>query len=389
MKIGIIVGSINPHRGGESTITRTIIDEINNNPNVNDDEYVFLYISDKSNHYSTLINGYKFICINNWCGISSLLLNGFIDSFGGGSNRFFTLDKIAKKEQIDMFYFAAPLFARTSLPYIFTVWDLGHRTMLYSPEVSKEDWGYREKMYSTMLPRATYIITGNNQGKSELLQYYKLDANRIKIVPFPLSISCFCEETKPDFIDDNPFYFYPAQFWPHKNHICILDALVILREKYNLSPKFYFTGSDKGNRTYIESQISKKHLEDQVKITGYISDSELNYLYTHAEAMVFASLMGPNNLPPLEAIYHKCPVIISDIPGHIEQMGNAALFFDGYRPEELAEKIKDILLDKKIVNQLLLNERDLIKSMEDYNYFSEVARLFQNMKCEIKRWKND
>jgi hypothetical protein len=106
-----------------------------------------------------------------------LLLNGFIDSFGGGSNRFYTLDKIAKKEQIDMFYFAAPLFARTSLPYIFTVWDLGHRTMLYSPEVSKEDWGYREKMYNTMLPRATFIITGNNQGKSELLQYYKLDEN--------------------------------------------------------------------------------------------------------------------------------------------------------------------------------------------------------------------
>ncbi len=385
MKIGIYIGSLDPLKGGESTLTRRIIKEIMGLDRQSYD-FVFLYYKKGITSYEHYINNYKLINISNCCGPKNWIINGLVESIGGGSNRFFKLDRIAEKENIDMFYFAAPIFAQTSLPYIFTVWDLGHRTVSYFPEVSGLEWGYREKMYQHMLPRATYIITGNEQGKNEILKYYNVDDERIVVCGFPVTIDDELVESKPDFYDGDLFFFYPAQFWPHKNHICILEALVILRNKYSLTPKVYFTGGDKGNRVYIQNKIHELNLEKQVFITGYVKDEELKYLYTHAKALVFASLMGPNNLPPIEATYLKCPVIISDIPGHKEQMGDSALYFDGYNPEDLADKIHTFLNDNIIASKLIYS-KDANKVISVDNYFANILKLFKNIDRIISRWK--
>lgn len=385
MKIGIYVGNLDPKVGGESTLTKTILNEINK---LDDKEYdiVFLYKGKNNSIYKSIINGYEYICINNCCNLWHLIGNGLVESLGGASNRFFGLDKIAKKEHIDMFYFAAPVLAPTSYPYIFTVWDLGHRTTPYFPEVAAgKEWGYREKMYNTMLPRATYIITGNETGKMEILEYYNVDKNKIVEIPFPVTINRKNTEKRPDFILDDDFFFYPAQFWAHKNHICIVEAMAILRDKYHLTPRCYFTGSDKGNLEYIKTKIKSYKLDNQIIITGFVEDEELNYLYTHATAMIFASLMGPNNLPPIEAVYYDCPVIISDIPGHREQMKDAALFFDAYRADSLAEKMKLVLSDSTILDNIK-NKTKLKKELCNVNYYKNVFSYF-DLICEIrKRW---
>ena len=57
-------------------------------------------------------------------------------------------------------------------------------------------------------------------------------------------------------------------------------------------------------------------------------------------AMVFSSIVGPNNYPPIEAACHDCPVILTDLPGHREQMGESALYFDKFNPNELADQIQ-------------------------------------------------
>ena len=382
MKIGIYVGNLDPNLGGESSLTKTILQEIKKNNN--DYEFVFLYINESRSIKKSIIYEYEFINISKCCNNKSLLFNGIIDSLGGGSNRFFELDKIAQKENIDMFYFAAPIFAQTSLPYIFTVWDLGHRTTLYFPEVSEREWGYREKMYNKMLPRATFIITANNQGKNDIIKYYNIDENRIKIVPFPITYFCFKNEEKPSFVEEKDFFFYPAQFWSHKNHIVIIEALSILRDKYGLCPMVYFTGSDKGNKDYIQSKVDEYGLNNQIKLTGFIKDEELVYLYNHAKALVYASLLGPNNLPPQEALYLGCPIILSDIPGHKEQMGDSALYFDGYNPKDLAEKMRVLLQNDNYEKDKKTNCYEI----GDNDYFSKIIVLFDNIKKIIYRWKS-
>ena len=388
MKIGIVLGSIDPHSGGEGTLIRTLIKCVMRKKS-SKYEYVFLYVSETLKRKTVYVKGYKFIPINNCCGPISLIENGLIQSFGAGSSRFYKLDRVAKREGIDLFYFAAPLFAQTSYPYIYTVWDLGHRTTLYFPEVSKEDWGCREKKYQSMLPRASYVITGNETGKEELLKYYNLDEERIRILPFPVSSFCYGREEKPAFELEKDYFFYPAQFWSHKNHICILDALAILKSKYDERPAFYFTGCDKGNMAYIQQQINDKGLDGQVKIVGFLSDKELKYMYTHAKAMVYASLLGPNNLPPIESLMLNCPVLLTDIPGHVEQMGKSVLYFDGFKPESLAELLHKVINNDQVVTGLKKNMEKTKVQFDKVDYFSELMSIFDEFSAHRERWKRN
>jgi glycosyltransferase involved in cell wall biosynthesis len=64
---------------------------------------------------------------------------------------------------------------------------------------------------------------------------------------------------------------------------------------------------------------------DDVRMVGFIPDSDLRTLYEHALALVFPSFYEGFGLPPLEAMTCGCPVIISEQPALIEVCGYAAL----------------------------------------------------------------
>jgi len=64
---------------------------------------------------------------------------------------------------------------------------------------------------------------------------------------------------------------------------------------------------------------------DNVRMVGFVSDSDLRTLYEHALALVFPSFYEGFGLPPLEAMTCGCPVIISEQPALLEVCGDAAL----------------------------------------------------------------
>ena len=90
-------------------------------------------------------------------------------------------------------------------------------------------------------------------------------------------------------------------------------------------------------------------------------------MYKNAFALVYASFLGPNNIPPLEACALGCPVVAANIPGAFEQMGDAAAFFDPKDEYDLAEKIKMLLesiasqLTHSLTNCYTVDAKDFIK----------------------------
>jgi len=84
-------------------------------------------------------------------------------------------------------------------------------------------------------------------------------------------------------------------------------------------------------------------MEERVKFVGHVNDQELSRLYLTASALVYASLSGPENLPPLEAMAAGCPVLNSDFPGAQEQLGEAALFVPPLDPTAWATAMEEVL----------------------------------------------
>jgi len=100
--------------------------------------------------------------------------------------------------------------------------------------------------------------------------------------------------------DTSPFFLYPAQFWPHKRHVLLLEAFRIVCNQ-NSDCKLIFTGGDKGNLNHVMDVAKSLDIASRVEFRGFVTASELAGLMKDAHCVVFPSQLGPSNLPPLEA----------------------------------------------------------------------------------------
>jgi glycosyltransferase involved in cell wall biosynthesis len=112
--------------------------------------------------------------------------------------------------------------------------------------------------------------------------------------------------------------FYPAQFWPHKNHIHIVQALGLLKQVHQLKIPVVFCGSYDGEireSTFREVMrfSSQLGLEGELRYLGSAPDEDMSGLYAGAAALVMLIFFGPTNIPALEAWAFGCPVLTSDI----------------------------------------------------------------------------
>jgi glycosyltransferase involved in cell wall biosynthesis len=304
------------------------------------------------------------------------------------------LAKIARKHEIDLVWFLTPdSFRPLDLPYIAVIWDLQHRLQPWFPEVSAQGrWERRERMYRTMLQRATFVIAANNRGKGEIVQFYQVPPDRIKILPHPTPSFAFKDENQnPAYVLEkfglSPGYlFYPAQFWPHKNHVILLKALAHLRQETGNSPSLVFTGSDRGNQRYIKQLALDYELGNRVHFLGSVSREEIIGLYRNALALAYPSYFGPENLPPLEAFALGCPVIAARVAGAEEQLGDAALLFEPREHRELALAIKSLLNDPDLRRQLIARGRDRAARWTPQDFVRGIFKILDEFEAVRSCW---
>lgn len=257
------------------------------------------------------------------------------------------LHEAVLRHNIELVWFISTDVEVINVPFVYILWDLQHRTQPYFPEVSVSGWTWdnRERFYQYVLPRAAYVITGTQAGKNEVMDYYRVPAERIRILPFPTPEDVLRPSTPltPGAAAiKTPYLLYPAQFWPHKNHVALLLALKILVEREQLDFSVVLTGSDQGNQKYIRETVAELGLTERVHFLGFVPRKELIQLYQGAFALVFPSFFGPDNLPPLEAFALGCPVIAAQVPGADEQLGDAVLRFDPKDEMQLAAAVKKL-----------------------------------------------
>jgi glycosyltransferase involved in cell wall biosynthesis len=89
-----------------------------------------------------------------------------------------------------------------------------------------------------------------------------------------------------------------------------------------------------------------------VRFLGFVPTEELIRLYQQAAALAYVSFGGPENLPPLEAFALGCPVVAADVPGAVEQLGDAALLVDPRSPEAIAEMLARVIREPAVAEDL-------------------------------------
>ena len=292
-----------------------------------------------------------------------------------------------------LLYFKQNNFLIFDIPYLTTIWDLEHRLQPYFPEVSCNNaWQKREATLSLLIQRAAYVVTGTETGKKQIETFYNVPAEKIIVIPIPVPLIKYNDDiyTYQEILDkykiQKEFLFYPAQYWPHKNHVTLLKSLKYLKDEYQLTMHLVCTGNDKGNKKYIENYAKKLGLEKQVKILGFVSDRELAVFYKQAFALSFLSLFGPDNIPPLEAFSFGCPVLASRIEGVKEQLGDAAILVDPMSPGDIATNIHNLYRDTELRNRLVKKGHEHINSMRSGDFFDKLTECLDRFELVRELW---
>ena len=116
-----------------------------------------------------------------------------------------------------------------------------------------------------------------------------------------------------------------------------------------------------GTTLRINQQWARSQEFENILFTDFVSDEQLAWLYQHAAAYVFPSLMEGFGLPGLEAMLNGAPVVSSNATCLPEVYGDAAHYFDPTSVEDMAAKIREVLNDQALRKSLIQKGSEQVK----------------------------
>lgn len=229
--------------------------------------------------------------------------------------------------------------------------DLMHRYERRFPEVSRHGlFNRRERHYRNICSAASVVLVDSQVGKSHVIEAYGTGTGRIHILPYVAPP--YMQNQEPADFESRyrlpaSFIFYPAQFWRHKNHVRLLQALAIALEAVP-DLNLVLAGSRKNAYADVLQAIEDLHLQHRVMLVGYVPDEDMPGFYRRARGLVMPTFFGPTNIPPLEAMMAGCPMAVSNVYAMPEQVGDAALLFDPHSVDDIAQAIVCLVTDEAL-----------------------------------------
>jgi len=303
---------------------------------------------------------------------------------------------------VDMMLYpdATVLSFETRVPYVMAIHDLQHRLQPEFPEISANgEWERREYKFRNGTRYATLLLADSEIGREDILNFYGaygVTPDRVKVLPFLpasyLTVNVPEEErqrVRTAYQLPERYLFYPAQFWPHKNHARIVKAIALLKQEHSVKIPLVLVGShtgEIGEEVFNDAILlaSQFGLENEIRYLGYVPDVDISGLYAEAMALVMPTFFGPTNIPVLEAWALGCPVLTSDIRGIREQVGDAAILADPRSVEAIADGIYRLWTNETLRCTLakLGEERLALYTPDDYR--RRLIEIFEDAKALVR-----
>lgn len=197
--------------------------------------------------------------------------------------------------------------------------------------------------------KSAHLITYTQYVKDDVVDYTGVAPQ--KITPIYLAADIILEKAAPiKQMQDKQFIMYVGRPFPHKNLRRLIDAFALLQEDH---PELHLILAGKTDAVYEQHLVYiKERGIRNIMLTDFVSEGELKWLYQNCSAYVFPSLSEGFGLPGLEAMRHGAPVVSSSATCLPEVYGQAAHYFDPLDTDDIAQKIHEVIADKKLQSKL-------------------------------------
>ncbi|MFH1771708.1 MAG: glycosyltransferase family 1 protein [Candidatus Omnitrophota bacterium] len=234
-----------------------------------------------------------------------------------------------------------------------------------------------------ILDRAAIVIAVSMTTKNDLIKFYKVDTDMIKVIYPGINEDILSDNYEPDnnlrLLQDKhlinlPYILYVGTIEPRKNVDNLVRAYGLMKDKYRIKHGLVIAGMKGWMYDKVFTLVKELNLTKNIIFTDYVSRNDLRALYEHADMFIYPSFYEGVGLPVLEAFAFGLPVITSNVSSTAEVAGGAALLIDPNKPEDIASKANDILSDHKL--KAALKEKAL-KRAADFSWEKAARRTLE------------
>lgn len=242
--------------------------------------------------------------------------------------------------------------ASLGIPVIAWIPDLQHREL---PQLfSWGGWWKRELGFRAQIAAGRIIMLSSRDASDAFERNYPTTVRRTHVVRFAVPL-----RHRPDTAEvrrvreshslPERYFYLPNQFWQHKNHLSVIDALALLKQDY---PEIVVAASGEqfdrckpGHFRRILSRLAEADLSYQFRLLGLIPYEQVAPLMVGSVAVINPSLFEGWSTTVEEARSLQVRMVLSDLPVHREQADGLACFFDPQSPISLANTMRNVWQD--------------------------------------------
>jgi len=286
-----------------------------------------------------------------------------------------------KQNEIDLYHGLShelPIgIEKTNIKSVVTIHDLIIKTWPQTfPWIDRKIYDYK---FASSCRRADKIIAISESTKNDIINFYKVDPNRIKVIyqtcdeRFKIALSKnYIQEILQKHNLPSNYLLYVGSIIERKNLLQLLEAIRQLPKTLSIPLVVIGKGS-----TYYKKVVEfiKQHrMETQVFFPKNVDTESLTAIYQGAEMLCYPSLYEGFGIPIIESLFSKTPVVTSNLSSLPEAAGPGAYYADPNRAADISEGIQKILTDSNYAQQLKtegyahvqqFNAKTLAKEMMD------------------------
>lgn len=293
---------------------------------------------------------------------------------------------VLKKHKADVFVSCDGFCSlSTKVPQCLVVHDLA---FLHYPSFNKKSHlSFLKKYTPKFLQKAGSVATVSEFSKSDIIKQYhitetKSDSYRIDVV-FSAAKNIFQpvsegekQETKNKYTGGKEYFLYAGAIHPRKNLMNLLKAFSVFKKRLQSNMKLVIAGRLAWKYDSFTENLKTYKYRDDVVMTGYVEESELEKLMGSSYALVYPSLFEGFGVPPLEAMQCHVPVITSAGTSMQETLKDAALYANPANHEDIADKMMMLYKDEMLRKNLIEKGKEAVK---EYNWDRTADLLWQSI----------
>jgi glycosyltransferase involved in cell wall biosynthesis len=251
-----------------------------------------------------------------------------------------------------------------------------------------EETAALKKGLNYTLRNADYLLAVSDKTRDELINYLKVDENRIYVVNHGVdphfkilkNRKKLSTRLQTRFGLSEPYILFVGVIGYHKNIKGLLKSYEILRTNGVKIP-LVLAGPTGSASQEVQVWISDKGWENCVFTVGQIDQhtGELRDLYNGASLFVFPSFYEGWTAPPIEAMACGVPVIASNCSSIPQTVGDAAIKVNPHNATEWANQMNKVLCDKSLKNDLVERGLAHVKSHTWEKAATEMVAVFEDI----------